>query len=278
MMAVQGELGNSRQATPVQVFNSQLEPALIFAMAVGLAVIILGGYGLSWSWTGFKENNTLWDWLRLTVLPIVLGVTAFWLSAEGRRRVEWRWWWLILPVAAATVLLVGGYALHWDWTGFQGNKLWDWLHLLVLPLVLVLLPSSARLRTLHPSQWRFAVGAVIVFFVVVTIGGYTLHWTWTGMSDNEFWDWLDLLLVPFLVPVAFIFLRKRMEHRRAAALKAGRLDQGTDEHHLPRLAAHGWIGAPPVPIGEGGVAPVATVPSTRQAADSSPCPHCGRAG
>lgn len=93
MMAVQGQLGNSRQATPVQVISSQLEPALIFGMAVGLAVIILGGYGLSWSWTGFKENNTLWDWLRLTVLPIVLGVTAFWLSAEGRRRVEWRWWW-----------------------------------------------------------------------------------------------------------------------------------------------------------------------------------------
>ena len=30
-----------------------------------------------------------------------------------------------------SALVVAGYSLHWRWTGFQGNTLYDWLHLLV---------------------------------------------------------------------------------------------------------------------------------------------------
>jgi hypothetical protein len=269
-MAVRSELGKSREASEIPAFNTLVEPALAFAMAVGLTIVIMGGYGLSWGWTGFQENNTLRDWLRLTILPIVLGATAFWLSAEGRRKIQWRWWWFALPVAAAAVLLVGGYVLNWRWTGFQGNTLWDWMHLLVLPLVLVLLPSWASLRYSRPLQWRLAMSATLVFFVVVTIGGYALNWRWTGLSDNRFWDWLDLLLVPFLVPVAFVFLHKRMEHRRALGEAGGR-------HHLPRLAPHGWVGPPPGSAGDGGRPEAAIVPSTRQR-DAAPCPHCGRGG
>ena len=41
------------------------------------------------------------------------------------------------------VTLVGGYLLRWSWTGYQGNTLWDWLQLLLLPLVFptILLPA-----------------------------------------------------------------------------------------------------------------------------------------
>ena len=37
----------------------------------------------------------------------------------------------------------GGYALRWSWTGYPGNTLWDWLQLLLLPLVVpaILLPA-----------------------------------------------------------------------------------------------------------------------------------------
>ncbi|MGH2876625.1 MAG: hypothetical protein ACRDNJ_10810 [Solirubrobacteraceae bacterium] len=32
--------------------------------------------------------------------------------------------------------MVLGYAVPWAWTAFTGNTLWDWLHLLLLPLLL----------------------------------------------------------------------------------------------------------------------------------------------
>ena len=39
--------------------------------------------------------------------------------------------------------LIGGYAWRWTWTGHRGNTLWDWLQLLLLPLVFpsILLPA-----------------------------------------------------------------------------------------------------------------------------------------
>jgi ABC-type glycerol-3-phosphate transport system permease component len=47
-------------------------------------------------------------------------------------------WTVALVVAALVlvVLVIGGYTLNWTWTGFKGNTLWDWLHLLILPVVL----------------------------------------------------------------------------------------------------------------------------------------------
>jgi hypothetical protein len=31
--------------------------------------------------------------------------------------------------------VLAGYLAHWRWTGFTGNTAWDWLHLLLLPLL-----------------------------------------------------------------------------------------------------------------------------------------------
>ena len=51
---------------------------------------------------------------------------------------------LAAGVAVAAVLLWGGYAHHWSWTGINGHTatLWDCLHLLILPLLVpgVLIP------------------------------------------------------------------------------------------------------------------------------------------
>jgi hypothetical protein len=45
-------------------------------------------------------------------------------------------------------------------------------------------------------------------FVVVVIGGYGLDWTWTGFTGNTPWDWLQLLLVRFVLPVAVNLLTR----------------------------------------------------------------------
>lgn len=52
-------------------------------------------------------------------------------SGRGRR-------FILIGAAFAVflVVVVGGYAFNWSWTGFRGNTLWEWLQLLVLPVVL----------------------------------------------------------------------------------------------------------------------------------------------
>ena len=52
----------------------------------------------------------------------------------------------VAALAALAVAAVGGYAYDWHWTGFQGNTLFDWLKLLIVPLLLpvVVAPPAAR--------------------------------------------------------------------------------------------------------------------------------------
>jgi hypothetical protein len=98
------------------------------------AAFVVAGYDIPWSWTGFS-GNSLWDWLELLALPLAVALVP--LTKDVRRA-----WGPAHSLAAAIVLaafvvaLIGGYAGHWTWTGFHGNTLWDWLHLLLLPLLL----------------------------------------------------------------------------------------------------------------------------------------------
>jgi hypothetical protein len=44
--------------------------------------------------------------------------------------------WVVAILALGwTVTIIGGYALGWKWTGYPGSTLWDWLRLLLLPLI-----------------------------------------------------------------------------------------------------------------------------------------------
>jgi hypothetical protein len=108
---------------------------------VVFAIIVVAGYTIPWAWTGFR-GNTVWDWLGLVVLPVTLLLMPWFAELRG----DWR---RHHTMVAATVLVVfgavvlGGYLGGWHWTGFTGNTLWDWLHLLLLPLLLptVIVPA-----------------------------------------------------------------------------------------------------------------------------------------
>lgn len=105
---------------------------LLGVVAVLLCVVAIGGYAFHWTWTGF-QGNTLWDWLKLLLIPIVLSSAK--LSFKNHRNA-----WFRIAIAASIFLLltaIGGYLFNWTWTGFQGNTLWDWLVLLLLPVALV---------------------------------------------------------------------------------------------------------------------------------------------
>lgn len=106
--------------------------ALFGIGAAFIALTLVGGYGFGWRWTGFGGNGTLWDWMDLCLLPVTLGLSplAFELPGRTLARVG------VVSAAVLTVLIVGGYVFNWVWTGFRGNTLWDWLHLLLVPVAL----------------------------------------------------------------------------------------------------------------------------------------------
>jgi hypothetical protein len=180
----------------------------IAIVAVAFAVVVFGGYRLGWTWTGFADNGTIWVWLQLLVLPVVLTLLPLWYRTRRALRVEWRIGAVALALTAL-VLIVGGYSFDWRFTGFPGKTLWDWLDLLVLPFALSLLPISleSSWSRLRPARLALTLAGVAIGLLV--IAGYAFDWRWTGFRGNTFWDWLHLLLVPFLLPASVSWLSVR---------------------------------------------------------------------
>jgi hypothetical protein len=104
-----------------------------------LAALVLAGYLVPWDWTGFT-GNTLWDWLSLALLPLMIATSTLW-----RRPPRWTTRHALsftIGAVVALTLVLAGYLVPWAWTGFTGNTAWDWIKLLLLPLLLptVVLP------------------------------------------------------------------------------------------------------------------------------------------
>lgn len=181
----------------------EVKTVLIVGAVVGVAVVLVGGYRYRWSWTGFADNNQLWDWLKLLVLPVAFGTFAVWLK-NGSRMSRPRRLALCAAVLAFAVFVAAGYLVPLSWTGFKGNTLWDWLTLLLLPLALTtvkLWPSTAReIRAVHIT---FAV-ALALALLITLIGGYAGGWSWTGYPGNTLWDWLSLVLGPVVIATLVI--------------------------------------------------------------------------
>jgi len=185
-------------APPEESDGDMLRAAAIGAIALAAVVVIIGGYALNWAWTGFTDNNQLWDWMRLLLLPVAFGTFGLWLRyseyvSPGRRRA------MGIAVLAFAVLVIISYTDPLTWTGFRGQTLWDWLTLILLPITVVTIkawPESGR----DVRRWHVAVAvAVVIGFIVTIIGGYGANWKWTGYKGNTLWDWLLLVLAPLAV-------------------------------------------------------------------------------
>lgn len=127
---------------------------------------------------------------------------------------------LVLVVAA--LIVYGGYGRHWRWIGVNGRTatLWDWLHLLLLPIAAVILPLWLRHRPRVSGTVAVAVAGVAAAFVCVVIAGYLVPWAWTGFVGNTLWDWLNLAALPLAVALIPVLLELRTEwgRRHAVAL------------------------------------------------------------
>jgi hypothetical protein len=172
--------------------------------AAAFAVVLWGGYGLHWSWTGINGTTaTLWDWLHLLLLPIAVAILPLWLSRRARlprRHKEIG----LCVLSAFAVLVLAGYLIPWGWTGFVGNRLWDWLELLVLPLAVALSPLLLEWRDSWTRRYSLVALTAAAAFAVVVVGGYVGDWSWTGFGGNTLWNRLHLWLLPLLIPVVVV--------------------------------------------------------------------------
>ncbi len=185
--------------------------------AAAAAAVLVGGYEAHWSWTGISgKTATLWDWINLLLLPVTVATLPIWLSKRrrlGRERKAAAF--VLLAVFAAIVL--AGYLVPWGWTGFRGNSLWDWINLLLLPLVVATFPVWGDIRQDLRMHHRLLLVLVLAGFAVAVIGGYAFGWGWTGFRGNTLWDWLHLLVLPLVFPTLLL--------PAALAITAGELMQ-----------------------------------------------------
>ena len=186
--------------------NETARKATAYAVAAALLIVLWGGYIRKWQWTGF-EHNQLWDWLKLLLLPVALGVIPLWVQykefiGKGRRDIY------AVLVVAWTAFVIAGYLIPIKWTGFSGVKLWGWLGLLADPAAVAtavtLFDIAARGGKIRLGPYQKAIiAALLAGWIVTIIGGYPLHWTWTGYTGRVLWDWLGLLL-PLMVPLILL--------------------------------------------------------------------------
>ena len=123
--------------------NDLARRAAISVLAIAALVVLWGGYVRGWAWTGFR-GMTLWNWYGLLLFP--LAVASLRARPSGRSfRPRYKAV-IVLAAAGWVVTVLGGYLLAWAWTGYAGNTLWDWLQMLLLPLMFptVLLPAVLR--------------------------------------------------------------------------------------------------------------------------------------
>jgi hypothetical protein len=179
--------------------NRRLRVVAMSVVCVAVLVALGGGYIGGWRWTGFRDNEQLWDWLQLLVLPVAVATLPIWLRRADHmaraRRVAYAG-----LVAAFAIFALIGYLVPLGWTGFSGNKLWDWLTLLLLPVTIVTVrtwsETARELRAWH----RVAGAALVAAWIVTILGGYAWGWTWTGYQGNTLWDWVQLLILPIVLP------------------------------------------------------------------------------
>ena len=187
--------------------NETARKGAAYAVAAALLVVLWGGYIWKWQWTGLQDPKQLWDWLTLLLLPFVLGTIPLWIQyrefiGKGRRDIY------AVAVVAWTGFVIAGYLIPIKWTGFSDVKLWGWLGLLRDPAAVATAVTLFAMATrggkirLGPYQ-KAIIAALVAGWIVTVIGGYALHWTWTGYNGKDLWDWLGKLL-PLMFPIILL--------------------------------------------------------------------------
>lgn len=217
--------------SPRDTARSARRRASVAMAALAAAFVLWGGYGAHWSWTGINGHTaTLWDWLHLLLLPAAFALLPI-LLTRRQHLTSWQKSFALLSLGIFVVLVVIGYVAPWAWTGFTGNRLWDWLELVALPLVVGLTPLLPDIRATWRRHHTLLAVPVLTLLTVAIVGGYLGGWSWTGFQGNTLWDWLHLLLLPLLLPTLVIPALRPMAIERLTpptAAPSPELDEARD--------------------------------------------------
>jgi hypothetical protein len=176
---------------------------IVLVALIVLGVTLWGGYGPDdWTWTGY-EKAQLWDWLHVLLLPIAFALVAH--LASAKELGPWRPAIGLTSLGLFIALVVAGYTIPWDWTGFVGNTVWDWLELVLLPLTLATLAAyHFDARSEVRAHHVLLIAVFVTTIAVLAVGGYTQGWDWTGFEGNTLFDWLELIFLPVVIPLVVI--------------------------------------------------------------------------
>ena len=112
--------------------------------------------------------------------------------------------------------LWGGYIRGWQWTGFRVNgQLWDWLTLLLLPVVLGTIPLWIQDKEYIGKSRRGIYAAAITAWTGFVIAGYLIPLNWTGFRGQTLWGWLNLLVLPAAVTTVMALSSRRARRPEA---------------------------------------------------------------
>ena len=169
-----------------------------------------------------------------------------------------------MAAAALVVALWGGYVRGWQWTGFRVNgQLWDWLTLLLLPVVLGTIPLWIQDKEYIGKGRRVIYAVAIVAWTGFVIAGYLIPLNWTGFRGQTLWGWFELLVLPAALTtmMALTSMRARLpkaplaapvsegNHRRPGRRvdrdRDRRLRPAVDVDRLSRNTLWDWLGAAP---------------------------------
>ena len=96
-------------------------------------------------------------------------------------------WWVLggILLVAFVVFVIVANRLNWQWTGFTGSKLWDWMSLLFLPVALMVATvwfntrknqqanASQGVQDITPSQKRALLTLIPTELLPAKPPGYT---------------------------------------------------------------------------------------------------------
>jgi hypothetical protein len=122
-----------------------------------------------------------------------------------------------VAAAALVAALWGGYIGGWQWTGFRVNgQLWDWLTLLLLPVVLGTIPLWIQDREYIRTGRRVIYAAAITAWTGLVMAGYLIPLNWTGFRGQTLWGWLNLLVLPAAVTTVMALTSTRARRPEAS--------------------------------------------------------------
>jgi hypothetical protein len=148
-------------------------------------------------------------------------------SESGPRRHVVRNLAIAAAALATIVVIIGGYAGHWAWTGFQSNgQLWDWIHLLLLPVAFGTFPLWLRFSDQMDAAHRRLLGTAALAFVLFVLAGYLAPLVWTGFRGQTLWNWLTLIVLPITLTTVRTWPTTGREVRRVHVIAAGSLAIG----------------------------------------------------